>query len=403
MSSHTSSGKIALLVWGLKGGSLANYAAALLRGFWDNGERDLYVFYIAEGPGSHIQIPEGVTLIPLGAKRSRWMPLALAKRLREVQPDYLISISAFINFPAILGWLLAGKGSAKLIVSQHSTMSYKAYVEHTRDLKVRLQPWLARLMYPLATGLHANSEAVLADLLETVRVPMPVHRTIATPNPVNLSAIQTYSRQAPNHPWLIDKDLPVILSVGRLAQQKNFPKLLAAFAQVRRQQPCRLIILGEGPERSALEQAITKAKLQDWVSLPGFTPNPWCCMAAADVFVLSSEEEPFGLVLVEAMAAGTPIVATDALGGGPKSVLAGGQYGRLVPPDDTEALAHALLEVLQSPQERAQLVADGYQRCAAFQPTVIAQQWLAFLRQLSSTGQEGASRSTAASQLGRSP
>ena len=88
------------------------------------------------------------------------MPWQLAKSLRERQPNFLITISSFVSIPAIIGWLLAGKTSTKLIVSQHSTMSYKAYVENKNDWKVRVQPWLARLLYPLADGLHANSDEV---------------------------------------------------------------------------------------------------------------------------------------------------------------------------------------------------------------------------------------------------
>lgn len=373
---------IAILTWGLRGGSLTNYTAALVEGFWQAGLRNLSVFYIADGVDPHVQFPAGVELVPLGAKRSRWMPFYLARRIRELQPTYLISVSAFINIPAILGWWLAGKGKTRLIVSQHSTMSYKAYVELKHDWKERFQPFLARLLYPQASGLHANSQAVLDDLLHTIRIPMPLERTIATDNPVNLEVIQRYSQVAPEHPWLQHKDKPVLVSVGRLAQQKNFPALIESFTLVQTQLDCRLIIFGEGPERENLTRQIHALGLASNVSLPGFTSNPWCNMAQADLFVLPSEEEPFGLVLVEAMACGVPIVATDAIGGGPRIVLEGGRYGRLIPAQDVQLLAAALVDLLRSPEQQQHFRELGQERCQAYRPDRIAQQWIPFLEKM---------------------
>ncbi len=379
-----SSPSIAILTWGLQGGSLANYTAALTQGLWDAGVRNLYLFYVTNGPGSHVQIPEGVTLVPLGAGRSRWMPFALACRLREIQPDFLISVSTFINLPAIVGWLLSGRGKTQLIVSEHSTLSYKVFVEHKDDWKAKLQPPLVRFLYPFASGLHANSDVVLEDLLTTIGVKMPRTRAIATPNPVNQDAIAQFSQAEPEHPWLKQKHKPVIVSVARLAQQKNFPLLLRAFAEVRKTVDAQLIILGEGPERSKLEQLIQELNLTESVSLPGFTPNPWCHIAAADMFVLSSEEEPFGLVLVEAMMCGVPVVATDALGGGPKNVLGNGRFGILVPPENLEALTGAMVNLLTNASQGAQLVSVAKQHCQVFRPKNIALQWLQFLDHLAS-------------------
>jgi glycosyltransferase involved in cell wall biosynthesis len=376
---------IALLTWGLQGGSLANYTAAMTQGFWQAGVQELYIFYVTDGLSHHISIPEGVTLVPLGAGRSRWMPFALAKCLREIQPDFLISISTFINLPAIVGWLLSGKGKTKLIVSEHSTLSYKVYVEHKNDWKARLQPPLVRFLYPFASGLHANSEVVLNDLISTIRVRMPKDRVIATPNPVNCSAIDQFSQAQPTHPWLNHKDKPVIVSVARLAQQKNFPLLLEAFAKVKKIYDVRLIIFGEGPQRDNLESQIQSLGLEQSVSLPGFNSNPWCHIAAADMFVLSSEEEPFGLVLVEAMMCGVPVIATDALGGGPKNVLDQGRCGILVPDKNLDQLTKAILSLLDNPELSSQFVKAAKAHCQMFQPQTIAYQWLDFLKYVSAS------------------
>jgi glycosyltransferase involved in cell wall biosynthesis len=213
---------------------------------------------------------------------------------------------------------------------------------------------------------------------------MPPERTIATANPVNLEVIQRYSQAPPEHAWLQHKEQPVLMSVGRLAKQKNFAALIEAFALVNTQLDCRLIIFGEGPERENLTRQIQVLNLADRVSLPGFTSNPWCNMAQADLFVLPSEEEPFGLVLVEAMTCGLPIVATDAIGGGPRSVLESGRYGRLIPPQDVQYLAATLVELLSSPEQLQHFRQLGQERCHDYRPDRIAQQWIPFLEKMDS-------------------
>jgi glycosyltransferase involved in cell wall biosynthesis len=286
--------------------------------------------------------------------------------------------------PATLGWLLAGKGPTKLIVSQHSTMSYKAYVEYKDNVWMRAYPQLARWLYPLASGLHANSQEVLDDLLEKIRIPVPRDRAFATANPVNLDVISRSCQTESEHPWLRHKQKPVIISAGRLAKQKNYPLLLKAFAAVRQKLAAQLVILGEdGPERQTLESLIRELGIEADVSLPGFSENPWSSIAKADVFVLPSQEEPFGLVLVEAMACGVPVIATDAIGGGPRTILDSGKNGILVPQDDVTALTEAILKVLTVQGLRQQLITAGKQRCEAFRPEAIAQQWLSFIKRLS--------------------
>jgi glycosyltransferase involved in cell wall biosynthesis len=376
------SSSIAIFTWGLCGDAIENAVAALCWGLWKLGYHNLSIVYLFEEAGPFLSLPPSVKLVPLGVTRSLSSPYALASFLKTVKPDYLIAMATIINFPAIFGWRLAGRVPTKLVISEHSTMSYKAQVEFKADPRMRLLPWLSRTFYPWACGLHANSPEVLDDLLQTIGVPIPPERTVAIGNAVNIEAIATYSQLEPEHPWLQNKQKPVLLSAGRLARQKNFPLLLQAFADVRKSLDARLIILGEGPERPALQQQIQRLNLESVVSLPGFTYNPWSAMARADAFILPSEEEPFGLVLVEAMACGLPIIATDAISSGPRSILDNGKYGVLVPRSQQEALTTGILEVMSSDSLRHQLSTAGKERCQDYRPEKIANQWLSFLEAL---------------------
>jgi len=372
---------IALFTWGVSGGASTNYAAALANGFAELGVEEIHVVYLNGEVGRNVSLPRNAVPVPLGVSRAVFSPLPLARFLRTSRPDFLISTLSIINIPAILGWAISGRKATRLIVSEHATMSYEVYVEHAGDIRFRVIPALARWLYPRANGLQANSDEVLRDLLDTIGVQMH-GRSISIPNPVNIEHVVQKSREIPSHPWIRNKDTQLILSVGRLAKQKNFELLIRALATVRQHENVRLLILGNGAYRNELEQLSRRLGLAEYVDLPGRVDNPWSYMAHADLFVLPSEAEAFGLVLVEAMACGIPVVATDAIGGGPRFILKGGKYGLLVPNGDEQALASGISQLLKDPSMRKYYSEKSLERCNDFRPAAIANQWLDFLGRL---------------------
>jgi len=166
----------------------------------------------------------------------------------------------------------------------------------------------------------------------------------------------------------------VLLGVGRLVRQKDFPTLLKAFARVRAVRPTHLLILGEGRERTKLEMLAQSLGVADAVALLGFTPNPFPYMVRAAAFVLSSAWEGSPGALIEAMACGCPVVSTNCPSG-PAEILDNGLYGPLVPVGDSDALAQAMLTVLtqRPPPERLQ------DRAAAFSVGRVANRYLKVL------------------------
>ena len=180
-------------------------------------------------------------------------------------------------------------------------------------------------------------------------------RVRVVPNPVPHDDVAAMAVAPLDHPWFDEPGVPVILSAGRLVDQKDFSTLIRAFAQVVKSRPARLVILGEGRERGALAALARELGVAEGVDLPGFVANPFAWMARARVFAVSSIYEGLSMVLVEAMACGTPVVSTDCPHG-PREVLEDGRWGRLVPVGAAGALAAAILETLRDPVDSDRLV-----------------------------------------------
>jgi glycosyltransferase involved in cell wall biosynthesis len=190
-------------------------------------------------------------------------------------------------------------------------------------------------------------------------------------NPVIDAALYAKADAPVEHPWFQPNQPPVVLAAGRLVALKGYDTLLRAFARVRQETFARLVILGEGPERPNLERLAAELGVAADVDMPGFDPNPFRYMKRAGVFVLSSRCEGLPNVLIQALACGCPVVSTDCPSG-PSEILDGGRYGALVPVDDVEAMAGAIVrallgQVAPAPsawleQFRVEVVAEQYLR-----------------------------------------
>jgi glycosyltransferase involved in cell wall biosynthesis len=277
---------------------------------------------------------------------------ALVRYLREERPAVLFSADTYLNLVALWARRLAGV-SVRTVISEHIHLS-----SHLRDgAKRRTWRWrfivpLLRRMYPEADRIIAVSRGVADDLRTLVGLPPELVTTVY--NPVVDSELAKKAEAPIDHAWFVPGAPPVIIAVGRLTEQKDFPTLLQAFAQVRAQRQARLLLLGEGEMRRKLEALARELGVDQDVSLSGFTNNLFAYMARAAVFVLSSTYEGLGIVLIEALACGCPVVSTDCPSG-PAEILENGQYGRLVPVGDSAAMAQAIISTLDALPDRGRL------------------------------------------------
>jgi glycosyltransferase involved in cell wall biosynthesis len=190
-------------------------------------------------------------------------------------------------------------------------------------------------------------------------------------------------RQIPNPVEELDGGISdgtakVVVAAGRLNTQKGFDLLIEAWRPVAERHPdWTLRIYGSGPERPALERAAAGLP----VELPGRTDALGAAMAAGSLFALSSRWEGFGLVLVEAMGKGLPVVSFDCPRG-PSDIVTHGEDGLLVPPEDVPALTAALLELIEDPQRRARMAAAARATARRYEAAAIVPSWDALLRDL---------------------
>lgn len=291
------------------------------------------------GHGPYLdRLPDNVRGIKLAAAHKGTAILPLAAYLLKHRPIALLTAHHTLNRTAILARMLT-RSPVRLVIRLGMTL------EGNKDKPPSMLRSMRR-WYPGVDAIVTPSQGVARDLEKLAGVPSRLLHAI--PSPIFNDRLRMLAGQPLDHPWFREGQPPVVLGVGELSGRKDFATLLRAFALVRRVQPCRLVILGEGGSRDALESLVDELGIRDDVQMPGFEANPYRYMARAALFVSSSLREGSPVVVIEAISCGLSVVSTDCPSG-PAETLQGGRYGHLVPMGDHEAMAAAMLRTLASP------------------------------------------------------
>jgi glycosyltransferase involved in cell wall biosynthesis len=374
--------RIAVLLPSLEGGGAERSMLNLIKGFLARGRTVDLLLCQAKGALMG-ELPEGVTLIelePVSGLQTRWLiaagklrdffvllrPILLTKKtepelaripalqqyLKSAQPDVVLSAITYANVALIWAKQMSGS-SVPVVVSERIALStYCSAPSNFRKWRWRYLPAVVHRTYPGADAVIAVSHHAADELVNDIGLSRQSVKTIY--NPVVDDTLRVRAEAALDHPWFLPDAVPVILAVGRLTEQKDFPTLIRAFAQVRRDTPARLVILGEGRLHQTLAQLAAELGVQDDVDMPGFVDNPFQYMSRAKLFVLSSLYEGLPGVLIQALACGCPVVSTDCPGGS-REILADGEYGALVPVGQVEPMADALRAGMATHADRDKL------------------------------------------------
>jgi glycosyltransferase involved in cell wall biosynthesis len=301
-------------------------------------------------------------------KRTRWdYPAAsfkLAQIVKREAPDIVYSFMWQANTLSAL-LILLGRHRTKLILGVRTFPSL--HFRHARFGK--FHEFSVRRLYKRVDVVLTNSMAAAADMEQTYNVPRD--RLGVLYNPVDIERVAALGVEAICEDWY-PRDTPVVLAVGALSWQKDYPTLLRAFAKAKPHVVASLVILGAGSLKIELESLARELGLEirNDVFLPGAHDNPYKFMRAASIFVLSSKVEGFPNVVIEAMACGTPVIATRCQSG-PEEIITHENDGILVNVGDVDGLSVAMVRLLNDPDFAADLARSAFQRVQQFGKNVI--------------------------------
>ena len=287
-------------------------------------------------------------LMPRSPKPAEIVP-NLASYLLKNEPKVLLTALDYGNVAAVMARSVA-KVRTRVVLGQRNQLS---------EGLNRGSAWRRRLTVPTLRHFFTQADAIISvsigvayDLKRTLQI--PPDRVHAIYNAVYNATIEEQSKEDLNHPWFDDITVPVIVAAGKLRPQKDYPNLLEAFAKVLKRREARLMILGQGPLLSDLQNLAKQLKIDKSVSFEGFVDNPFKYFSKASLFVLSSRYEGLPGVLIQALACGCPVVSTNCPSG-PEEILLNGEVGKLVPVADSDALSDAIICELNIDHDREAL------------------------------------------------
>ncbi|HWH59526.1 MAG TPA: glycosyltransferase [Terriglobales bacterium] len=326
--------KVLFLIPSLSGGGAERVFTTLLRHL----DRTRFEPHLAllEATGAYTDdIPADIVVHDLKVKRVRYAWPAIIRLVRKIRPEAILSTPGHLNIAiAMFRFLLPRK--LKVLVREAVIVS-ALLPEETSHLG--LWTWLYRYAYRRADLVICLSDSMIDDMVKEIG--LPPHKLHRIYNPVDLERLRQQTASSEN-PYRGPG--PHLVAAGRLNHQKGFDVLLAAMPIVVASLPsARLTVLGEGPLLNALQEQSQQLGLDDVVCFAGFSNSPWTYLKHADVFVLPSRYEGLSNVMLEAIALGTPVVATDCPGAVREVCnLLGGIT--LVPVEDSRSLAEAVIE-----------------------------------------------------------
>ncbi|HDR7272782.1 TPA: glycosyltransferase [Bacillus paranthracis] len=322
--------KVAVIVPSLNGGGAEKVMVNIIRNL-DRSKFDICLILIKkEGPYLKL-VPSDVRLVDLNSDRVRYSLTKLVKALNNFGPDVILSTLGHLNL-ALLAIRPLLKGNPKIIVREANTPS------RSITTKKRLFSYLYKCLYPKADLIVAQCKDMKEDIIELFNIDEKKIRHIY--NPLDIKKIKENMNK--NNPY--DKNVVNILSVGRLTPQKGFDNLISAFKIVTERIPkAHLTILGEGELKDQLQAQAEELNISERLTIVDFVDNPYPYYYFAETYVLSSRWEGFPNTLLEAIACGTKVVATNCKSG-PREILEENKYGILVEEENPVLLAEAIID-----------------------------------------------------------
>jgi glycosyltransferase involved in cell wall biosynthesis len=333
--------KIAFIIPSFEGGGAERVMINIANGFASKGI-EVYLAVLNHHGVYQKEVSDNIQIIDINSNRAIFSFNAINAFINKKTPQIVYSTIGHINILLLIIRLLNRRNDYKVIIRESNTSSQLA--KNNSYFKILLVDILRRIFYPTADLIIAPSKGVAIDLKDNYKI--NIKKIEVVNNPIDYNWLLSLSEKPLNDSYLKQSASKFIIGVGALTKQKDFETLIKAFAIVKKTHNCKLIILGEGPERQTLENLINELNLEEHVHMPGFVKNPFNYLKASDVFVLSSLYEGLPNVLIQAMLLELPCISTNCKSG-PKEILKDGEYGQLVEVGDHLEISKAILNVLE--------------------------------------------------------
>lgn len=309
-------------------------------------------------------VNKNIRIVYLECKKLRFTLIKLTSTIKKEKPDVLFTTLNKNNIALLLAKTLSFE-NIPVIIRETNNRTQSGNVSKINKIITRLTyNYLSKKIIALSVG-------VKEDLMTNFKVNQEKIEVIYNPVEVNKITKQTLEKVEDVE---INAGEKLLVSVGRLVEQKDYSTLLYAFNKVANSVESRLLILGRGPLEKRLKELSEELNISNKVVFLGYKRNPYKYMKMADLFVLSSKHEGFGHVIVEAMASGTSVISTDCKSG-PGEIIEDNKYGVLVPVGNIDILAEKIIELLENDDLRKYYEKRGYERAKSFQANLITKEY----------------------------
>lgn len=365
---------LAVVIRVFEGGGAQRDMVLLCNALAAKGVRPTILTLDGDGPLRALLDPL-IPVIEVPGRKLRYAVPALRRAIRALAPAIVVSSEATLNLCMLIAVRTLPRHSRpKLVLREVSSPSIAQYRDPYRQNRIAYR--MLRHLYRHADRIIALSDGARRELMQSFSVP----ETMISVMRLNAVVPAAMVRRLAQWDGESGRERDLIVCVGRLSPEKDQRTLLRAMSLMPPRRPWRLAIVGDGPERAALEAFARNNGLAGRIVFAGYDADPFAWMMRARVAVLSSIYEGLPCVVMEALACGTPVVCTDCSSGA-REILQDGRYGTLTPVGDPAAMAAAIAAALDQVPDRPALMARGLRYTAA----AAAEQFLEIVADLQPT------------------
>lgn len=350
---------VAIVTLAFEGGGPERESVLLSNGLAAKGVRVAIFVLRDEGPLRTLLDP-AVRVVVVPARRMRYAVPGLRQVISALAPAVVASLGIpSLNLATLVAVRTLPRGPRPKVILREASVPSMARHDPSRSNRIAYR--VLRHLYRHADRIITQTDAARCELAQSFSIPetkISVMRLNAVIPPSLAPRLKQWDGEA-------GRERDLILSVGRLSREKDHRTLLRAMTLMPPERSWRLVILGDGPERAALQTFARSHGLADRTVFAGYDPDVFAWMMRASVVVLSSVYEGLPCVIMEALACGTPVVSTDCPHG-PREILEGGRYGTLTPVGEPAAMAAAITAALDRVHDRSLLMRRGLEYTAEF-------------------------------------